>query len=44
MVDCQIVVGEELIRARLHPKSELKEQETVYLSIEPKSLISIPAE
>jgi len=43
MLDCQIVVGTEIIRARLHPKSGLKEKERVYLTIEPDSLISIKA-
>ena len=43
MLDCQIVVGQEVIRARLHPKSGLKESERVYLTMAPESLISIEA-
>jgi len=41
MLDCQISVGQEIIRARLHPKSELDESEKVYLLFEPETLISI---
>jgi len=43
MLDCQIVVGPELLRARLHPKSGLMEKERVYLTMDPESLISIEA-
>lgn len=43
MVDCQIMAGQELIRARLHPKSELKEKEQIYFQLKKESLISIPA-
>jgi iron(III) transport system ATP-binding protein len=44
MVDGRVVVGEEILRARLHPNAPFKETEKVYLSIEPESLIVIPAE
>ena len=44
MLDCQIMVGSQMIRARLHPKSNLKEKDIVYLTIAPEALVSIPAE
>jgi iron(III) transport system ATP-binding protein len=44
LVDCQILAGQELIRARLHPKSPLKEGEKVYFQLRTEALISIPAE
>jgi iron(III) transport system ATP-binding protein len=44
MLDCQIAVGPEIIRARLHSKTELKENEQVYLTIDPEALVSIRAE
>jgi iron(III) transport system ATP-binding protein len=43
MVDCQITVGQEIIRARLHPKSTFAEKEKVHFQLKRKSLISIPA-
>jgi len=43
MLDCQVVVSQKIIRARLHPKSLLKEGERVYLTMERESLISIAA-
>jgi iron(III) transport system ATP-binding protein len=44
MVDGRVLVGEEILRARLHPSDPFTENERVYLSIEPESLIVIPAE
>jgi iron(III) transport system ATP-binding protein len=44
ILDCQILVSEKLIRARLHSSSRLREMEKVYIKIEPECLISIPAE
>jgi iron(III) transport system ATP-binding protein len=42
--DCQVLVKEKLLRARLHSSSPLKVREKVYIKIEPEFLISIPAE
>jgi iron(III) transport system ATP-binding protein len=44
MLDCQIRVGSEIIRARLHSKTELKENDTVYLTVDPGALVSIRTE
>ena len=44
MVDCQITVGQKLIRARLHPKSTFAERDKVYFHLKPETLISIPAQ
>ena len=44
MIDCQILVGSQIIRVRLHPKSKLKEKDVVYLAIDPEALVSIRAE
>ncbi len=44
MVDCQITVGQHLIRARLHPKSTFGERDKVYFHLKPETLISIPAQ
>ncbi|EFK97043.1 spermidine/putrescine ABC transporter ATPase subunit [sediment metagenome] len=41
MLDCQILSGQEILRARLHPKSRLMENETVHLYIDPAALICI---
>jgi len=41
MLDCQVQVNQEIIRARLHPKSMLREGESVYLAMDRASLITI---
>lgn len=43
MLDCHILVGKEILRARLHPFSRLQEEERIHIRIEPESLITIPA-
>ncbi len=43
LLDCQIRVGRELFRARLPSSSPLKGKEKIFITIDPKFLISIPA-
>jgi iron(III) transport system ATP-binding protein len=43
IVDCQILVGGEIIRARVHPKSTLEKNQLVYIETEPTSMITIKA-
>jgi len=43
IVDCQILSGQEIIRARLHPKNTFREREKVYFQLKTEALISIPA-
>lgn len=41
IIDCQIQVGSEIIRARLHPKSVLKQNQRVFIEADPADLIMI---
>ncbi|MDH3239708.1 MAG: ABC transporter ATP-binding protein [Alphaproteobacteria bacterium] len=43
VVDCQIKVGEELVRARLHPKSAFQRRQKVFIEADPAALITIRA-
>ena len=43
IVDCQIMVGDELIRARVHPKSAFEKGQRVYIEADPNVLITIKA-
>ncbi|MDX1487881.1 MAG: ABC transporter ATP-binding protein, partial [Acidiferrobacterales bacterium] len=43
VIDCQIKVRDERIRARLHPKTSLQRQQTVFLAADPSAVITIPA-
>lgn len=42
--DCQLLIGEELLWARLHPQSNFKIKEKVYIQIDHNASFSIPAE
>ncbi len=41
IVDCQIQVGSQLIRARIHPKSAFERQQRVFIEADPADLIMI---
>jgi iron(III) transport system ATP-binding protein len=41
-IDCQIRVGEQMVRAKLPPTSELSEGEQVFLQFDPHACIVIP--
>jgi iron(III) transport system ATP-binding protein len=43
LVDCQVQVGDQLIRARLHAKSDLKRKQRVFIEANPSDLITIQA-
>ncbi len=43
VVDCQVQVGGEMVRARLHPKSAFRRQQKVYIAADPAALITIEA-
>ena len=43
MVDCQILAKGVVLRARIHPSSPFREDDEVYLKIDPESSICIPA-
>ncbi|MFH1950678.1 MAG: ABC transporter ATP-binding protein [Pseudomonadota bacterium] len=42
-LDCHILVGKEVLRARLHSSVNLKEKDKIYIELGQESLISIPA-
>jgi iron(III) transport system ATP-binding protein len=41
IIDCQIEVGGEIIRARLHPKTVLEKGQRVFMEADPESIITI---
>ena len=41
IIDCQVLVGETIVRARLHPKTRIEKGQRVYIEAEPQSLIMI---
>jgi iron(III) transport system ATP-binding protein len=41
-IDCQIRVGEQIVRAKLPPTSELNQAEEVFLQFEPHACIVLP--
>ena len=42
LIDCQIAVGEQAVRAKLHPASDLSQGDRVYLHFEPGACILLP--
>lgn len=42
-LDCQLAVGEHLLRVRAHPSLELRRGDTVFLQIDPQLCIAVPA-
>jgi iron(III) transport system ATP-binding protein len=41
LIDCQIQVGAQLVRAKLHPTSEVSQGDNVYLYFEPEACIAL---
>jgi iron(III) transport system ATP-binding protein len=41
LIDCQIQVGSQLVRAKLHPTSELNQGDNVYLYFDPEACITL---
>jgi iron(III) transport system ATP-binding protein len=41
LIDCQIQVGAQLVRAKLHPTSEVNQGDSVYLYFDPEACITL---
>jgi iron(III) transport system ATP-binding protein len=42
LIDCQVIVGQQVVRAKLHPASDFSQGDRVYLHFEPKACILLP--